>query len=147
MSRCLWVGCRQVTQLPLPLLRAGLEFAGTVLEVLPEATDPAHSNKQQQQQQAFSLKPGDRVLGVLRFGAFASHVVLPAAYLRPVPQHWTFEQVRFLQSDRPCQGQHSPLPQHCVCVSHLLTAVSTHPHHVKWKLTPSPLPPRACPCL
>jgi threonine dehydrogenase-like Zn-dependent dehydrogenase len=46
----------------------------------------------QQQQQQHSYQPGDRVLGVLRFGAFASHVALPAAYLRPVPQHWTFEQ-------------------------------------------------------
>jgi alcohol dehydrogenase len=32
------------------------------------------------------------VLGVLRFGAFASHVAIPAAYLRPIPPDWSFEQ-------------------------------------------------------
>ena len=48
--------------------------------------------QQQLQQQQPTYKPGDRVLGVLRFGAFASHVALPAMYLRPVPDHWTLEQ-------------------------------------------------------
>lgn len=75
---------------------AGLEFAGTVVQVptepLPQAVPETYSQTQQQQQQQLSFKPGDRVLGVLRFGAFASHVALPAAYLRPVPQHWSLEE-------------------------------------------------------
>lgn len=74
---------------------AGLEFAGTVLEVLQEdasaGTDTKHQ-QQQQQQANKSFKPGDRVLGVVRFGAFASHVALPAAYLRPIPHTWSMEQ-------------------------------------------------------
>jgi NADPH:quinone reductase-like Zn-dependent oxidoreductase len=95
-------------------VRAGLEFAGTVLEVLPEAADPGNSGKQQQQTPSF--KPGDRVLGVLRFGAFADHVVLPAGYLRPVPEHWSFEQVRHLGLGTTCQGQHTPDPR-ALCVT------------------------------
>lgn len=70
-----------------------------MLEVLPEAADSPSSatetvqgQPKQHQSQRHSFKPGDRVLGVLRFGAFASHVALPAAYLRPVPKHWTLEQ-------------------------------------------------------
>lgn len=38
------------------------------------------------------LQPGDRVLGVTRFGAFTSHICLDTAYLRPLPAGWTYEQ-------------------------------------------------------
>lgn len=58
------------------------------MQAAPGTTDPAPH----QAQPPHTFKPGDRVLGVLRFGAFASHVVLPAAYLRPVPERWSFEQ-------------------------------------------------------
>jgi alcohol dehydrogenase len=35
---------------------------------------------------------GDHVLGVTRFGAFATHVALDTAYLRPIPADWSYEQ-------------------------------------------------------
>eukprot|EP00775_Hariotina_reticulata_P012082 gene12082-12222_t len=52
----------------------GLEFSGVVLATFSRAD------------------VGDRVLGVLRFGAFASHVSIPATYLRPVPDSWSYQQ-------------------------------------------------------
>jgi alcohol dehydrogenase len=70
----------------------GLEFSGVVVAAAAEQHQPdfqQHSSQQQQQQR---YKPGDRVLGVLRFGAFASHVAIPSAYLRPIPSDWSFEQ-------------------------------------------------------
>uniref|UniRef100_A0A383VHV9 Enoyl reductase (ER) domain-containing protein n=1 Tax=Tetradesmus obliquus TaxID=3088 RepID=A0A383VHV9_TETOB len=71
----------------------GLEFSGVVIAAAAEQDQPEphhHHHHQQQQQQRY--KPGDRVLGVLRFGAFATHVAIPAAYLRPIPADWSFEQ-------------------------------------------------------
>lgn len=35
-----------------------------------------------------ALRPGTRVVGVTRFGAFASHQHLDARYLRPFPDDW-----------------------------------------------------------
>lgn len=55
--------------------------------------DTAEPPIKHQHQQRY--KPGDRVLGVLRFGAFASHVRIPAEYLRPIPNSprpWSFEE-------------------------------------------------------
>jgi alcohol dehydrogenase len=71
-----------------------LEFSGVVVAAAAEQQQDSQqqSLQQQQQQQQQSYKRGDRVLGVLRFGAFASHVVIPSAYLRPIPLDWSFEQ-------------------------------------------------------
>ncbi|WIA08383.1 hypothetical protein OEZ85_007822 [Tetradesmus obliquus] len=70
----------------------GLEFSGVVIAAAAEQGQPEPQQQQQQQQQQQRYKPGDRVLGVLRFGAFASHVAIPAAYLRPIPADWSFQQ-------------------------------------------------------
>lgn len=95
----------------------GLEFAGVVVQVAPATTSsfpiqrpkdtlntvapppptaaPTDDHHQQQHHtpdSSSSFEPGDRVLGVLRFGAFASHVAIPATYLRRVPPGWSFEE-------------------------------------------------------
>ncbi len=62
----------------------GLEFSGVVTAVRPPA-DPAAAATP-------SLAPGDRVIGVTRFGAWATHVALDADYLRPIPEGWSFAQ-------------------------------------------------------
>ncbi|MDJ0652621.1 MAG: zinc-binding dehydrogenase [Xanthomonadales bacterium] len=55
----------------------GLEFSGEVLEVGPGAGDFA---------------PGQRVMGGIRFGAYAGTVDVPPTQLRLVPEDWTPEQ-------------------------------------------------------
>jgi alcohol dehydrogenase len=75
--------------LPPLLPGAGLEFAGVVLDAA-EAAEGGSGGEATQH--AATYKRGDRVLGVLRFGAFASHITIPAGYLRPVPPGWSFEQ-------------------------------------------------------
>lgn len=105
---------------PVPLLTAcclrlclhsGLEFAGIVVETSPQDSRSSSSSSttslQQQQQQQPDIAPGARVLGVLRFGAFASHVAVPAAYLRPVPEVCTYD---------PCPALHMSLS--CLIVRH-----------------------------
>ncbi len=54
----------------------GLEFAGEVLETGPEAQ---------------RFKVGDPVMGVTRFGAYATHISHPEAYLNPLPEGWSHE--------------------------------------------------------
>jgi alcohol dehydrogenase len=54
----------------------GLECAG-VVEALGPGTD------------AFALAPGDQVIGVTRFGAYATAVNLDARYLWPCPPGWS----------------------------------------------------------
>ncbi|KAJ1445961.1 hypothetical protein M885DRAFT_278609 [Pelagophyceae sp. CCMP2097] len=51
----------------------GLEFAGVVEDAGPDS----------------GFRPGDRVFGFTRFGAFADHVVQRGALLRPSPAGWT----------------------------------------------------------
>ncbi len=58
----------------------GLEFSGVIEEVGPD--QPAGQ----------SWKLGDRVFGVIRFGAFADLLDAEAAYLRPLPEAWSFEE-------------------------------------------------------
>jgi alcohol dehydrogenase len=73
----------------------GLEFSGVLIAAAAEQEQPDPQQQTQYQplqQQQQQYKPGDRVLGVLRFGAFASHVAIPSAYLRPIPPDWSFEQ-------------------------------------------------------
>lgn len=87
----------------------GLEFAGEVEAIAP-TTGPAQPTSQDTQAPHTSsssssrmtqtaaaaahpnLQVGDRVLGVTRFGAFATHVALDTAYLRPIPADWSYEQ-------------------------------------------------------
>ena len=52
----------------------GLEFSGVVEE--PGA----------------NFKKGDKVTGVVRFGAYASHLNADVRYLRPLPESWSFAQ-------------------------------------------------------
>ncbi len=54
----------------------GLEFAGKVLATGDEVT---------------RFKPGDRVMGVTRFGAYVSHILHDESYLNPLPEHWSYE--------------------------------------------------------
>lgn len=62
---------------PKENLIPGLEYSGVVLKTgrLVEG-----------------LKPGDRVMGVTRFGAYVSHLNIDAQYVIPLPVGWTFEE-------------------------------------------------------
>ena len=53
----------------------GFEVAGVVAEVGPGVAEP---------------RVGERVLGVLRFGGYATRVHVPAAWTRPLPDGWSF---------------------------------------------------------
>ena len=53
----------------------GLEYAGTV-----EKTGSANTQ----------LRPGDRVMGVTRFGAYTTHLNIDARYAIPIPENWDF---------------------------------------------------------
>lgn len=61
----------------------GLEFAGVVEEVRDAP-----------------FTPGDRVVGLTRFGAYASSVNVNAAYLRPIREGWSFAEA----AAYPAQG-------------------------------------------
>lgn len=54
----------------------GFEIAGLVEETGPECT----------------LKKGDRVFGITRFGGYSSHITLPETQLFPLPNAWSFAQ-------------------------------------------------------
>jgi NADPH:quinone reductase-like Zn-dependent oxidoreductase len=74
----------------------GLEFSGVVLAVHPDAAPgppgPDAAASEAGATPPPGLKPGDRVIGVTRFGAYASHAALDARYLRPLPPGWGFDQ-------------------------------------------------------
>ncbi|HNE30414.1 MAG TPA: alcohol dehydrogenase catalytic domain-containing protein, partial [Saprospiraceae bacterium] len=53
----------------------GLEYAGEVLAV---GEGVGH------------LRPGDRVMGVTRFGAYTTHLNIDARYAIPLPADWDF---------------------------------------------------------
>ena len=55
----------------------GLEFAGEVLEVSDGVTH---------------IGPGDRVMGVTRFGGYVDHIRINAGYLTHLPADWSFEE-------------------------------------------------------
>lgn len=55
----------------------GLEYAGTVLATGGSVT---------------ALKEGDRVMGVTRFGGYATHLVIDSRYVVPLPEGWTMEE-------------------------------------------------------
>lgn len=54
----------------------GLEYSGVVEEIGAEVTQ---------------LHPGDRVMGVTRFGAYTTHLNIDARYAIPMPASWSFE--------------------------------------------------------
>ena len=60
----------------------GLEFAG-IVEAIGEGSDDRSDT---------TFQKGDRVMGVTRFGAYATHVVVTSSYLRPVPESWSSQQ-------------------------------------------------------
>ncbi|MCB0642731.1 MAG: zinc-binding dehydrogenase [Phaeodactylibacter sp.] len=55
----------------------GLEYSGVVEAVGPEAG---------------TYQIGDRVMGVTRFGAYATHLNIDERYLSPIPESWSFEE-------------------------------------------------------
>ncbi len=55
----------------------GLEYAGIVSRV-GEGVE--------------RVREGDRVMGVIRFGAYATHLNIDARYLIPLPEDWSFEE-------------------------------------------------------
>ena len=59
----------------------GFDLAGEVEEIGPPAPGAEPS----------PLKVGDRVFGVSFFGAYSTHVTLPARQLFPLPEGWSFE--------------------------------------------------------
>ena len=53
----------------------GLEYSGLVRQVGPGVTH---------------LREGDKIMGVTRFGAYASHLNIDARYVLPLPEGWSF---------------------------------------------------------
>lgn len=75
----------------------GLEFAGTVVALGPaedegtkKNTPPAGDTNNTNSSPQFPI--GERVMGVVRFGAYASHIHVPLKQLQPLPGAWSFEQ-------------------------------------------------------
>jgi alcohol dehydrogenase len=62
---------------PKENLIPGLEFSGVVINKGNAVTD---------------FKVGDKVIGVIKFGAFATHINLPQNYFIKLPDDWTFEE-------------------------------------------------------
>lgn len=62
----------------------GLEFAGVVQAIGPAGRHGASSES------PAGIHPGDRVIGLTRFGAYATAVNLSLPYLRPIPPAWSF---------------------------------------------------------
>lgn len=40
----------------------------------------------------YPFRPGDRVMGVTRFGAYTSHLNIGTPYIRKIPDYWSFQQ-------------------------------------------------------
>lgn len=86
---------RVATQLSLitahctnPLSPEGLEFSGIVTAVGPQSTQSTDGSSTA----PAPLAVGDRVLGVTRFGAYASAINLRRDYVRRVPDSWSLEE-------------------------------------------------------
>jgi NADPH:quinone reductase-like Zn-dependent oxidoreductase len=62
----------------------GLEFAGEVQAIGPVAGPDESSDLPS------AMHPGDRVIGLTRFGGYATAINLDVRYLRPVPPGWGF---------------------------------------------------------
>jgi len=55
----------------------GLEYAGVITKVGSQVKE---------------FKTGDKVMGVIRFGAYTTHLNIDHRYVVPLPQPWTFEE-------------------------------------------------------
>ena len=55
----------------------GLEYAGVIIKVGSQVNE---------------FKTGDKVMGVIRFGAYTTHLNIDRCYVLPLPQPWTFEE-------------------------------------------------------
>lgn len=55
----------------------GLEYSGVITTIGDKVTD---------------IKPGDRVMGVTRFGGYTSHINIDHHYVTPIPATWSFEE-------------------------------------------------------
>ena len=55
----------------------GLEYAGVIAKVGAGVTN---------------VKPGDRVMGVTRFGGYCTHLNIGHQYVIPLPEDWSFEE-------------------------------------------------------
>ena len=55
----------------------GLEYAGVIIKVGSQVNE---------------FKTGDKVMGVIRFGAYTTHLNIDRRYVLPLPQPWTFEE-------------------------------------------------------
>ncbi len=55
----------------------GLEVSGVVAKVGSSVT---------------TVRPGDRVMAVCRFGGYATHINMDAKYAMPIPNDWSFEE-------------------------------------------------------
>lgn len=71
-----------------PLSPEGLEFSGIVTAVGPQSTQSTDGSSTA----PAPLAIGDRVLGVTRFGAYASAINLRFDYVRRVPDSWSLEE-------------------------------------------------------
>jgi NADPH:quinone reductase-like Zn-dependent oxidoreductase len=60
----------------------GLEFAGVVEEAGPDLLSPCDPGP--------VFHPGDRVIGLTRFGAYATAINADRRYLRPMAESWSF---------------------------------------------------------
>lgn len=60
---------------PKGVFTPGLEYAGTIEQVGEGVTH---------------LRPGDRVMGITRFGAYSTHLNIDARYVVPLPPDWDF---------------------------------------------------------
>lgn len=66
---------------PLGVFTPGLEYAGVIEEV---------------NEQVKGFKPGDRVLGVTRFGGYTTRIHADLRYVRHIPEGWSFAQAAAL---------------------------------------------------
>lgn len=60
---------------PKGVFTPGLEYAGTIAQVGEGVTH---------------LRPGDRIMGITRFGAYSTHLNIDARYVVPLPPDWDF---------------------------------------------------------
>ena len=60
---------------PKGVFTPGLEYSGLIAKVGSEVK---------------GLKEGDKIMGVTRFGAYASHLNIDHHYVVPLPEHWDF---------------------------------------------------------
>lgn len=55
----------------------GLEYSGIIINKGKDVTE---------------FEPGDKIMGVIRFGAYATHLNINKNYVTPLPSNWSFEE-------------------------------------------------------